>query len=171
VGLQAYHGKFVTTTQAVTVGGISVTPTAQPKGETDQRAALTAIWYPQPLGIETEWNIGRGPELSDDFRRIESKFLHGGYVQLNYRHAKQGSSIAVFPFARWNYFDGGRKFARNAPNARVNELDLGFEFAPWSEIEITPLYTHTFRRTRTGTFPYAVTRNANRFGLQVQWNY
>jgi hypothetical protein len=33
------------------------------------------------------------------------------------------------------------------------------------------MYTHTFRRTRTSAFPYGPTRNANRFGLQVQWNY
>jgi hypothetical protein len=171
LGLQAYHGKFVTATQAVSVGGQSVTPAAPGRGLTDQRAGLTAVWYPQPLGVETEWNIGRGPELSRDLRTIESRFLHGGYVQVNYRHTRQGTSRTLFPFARWNYFDGGRKFARNAPNSRVNELDLGFEFAPWSEVEITPLYTRTFRRTRTGTFPYEITRDANRFGVQVQWNY
>jgi len=171
LGLQAYHGKFVTQPQTITVGTTSITPTIPLRGVIDQRVALSAIWYPQPLGIETEWNIGRGPELSSDFRRIESTFLNGGYVQVNYLRRKQGSQTFLFPFARWNYFDGGRKFARNAPNDRINELDLGFEFAPWPEIEITPLYSRTFRRTRTGIFPYDVTKNANRVGIQVQWNY
>jgi len=161
----------VTQPQTITVGGASITPTIPLRGVIDQRVALSAIWYPQPLGIETEWNIGRGPELTSDFRRIESSFLNGGYVQVNYLYRKQGGQTFLFPFARWNYFDGGRKFARNAPNDRVNELDLGFEFAPWPEIEITPLYSRTFRRTRTGIFPYDVTKNANRVGIQVQWNY
>jgi hypothetical protein len=171
LGLQAYHGKFVTPVQAFTTGGASITPAQPSRGVIDQRVGVTAVWYPQPVGIETEWNIGRGPELSADLRTIESRFLNGGYVQLNYRRAPQGSTTLVFPFARWNYYDGGRKFARNAPNSRVNELDLGLEFAPWPELEITPLYTRTFRRTRTSTFPYEITRNANRVGFQVQWNY
>jgi len=171
LGLQAYHGKFVVTPQPITVGTTTITPTQPFRGAIDQRIGLTAIYYPQPLGIEMEWNIGRGPELSSDFRRIESQFLEGGYVQVNYRLAQQGTTRLLFPFARWDYYDGGRKFARNAPNDRVNELDLGLEFSPWPELEITPLFSYSFRRTRTGFFPYDVTRNANRVGLQVQWNY
>jgi hypothetical protein len=131
---------------------------------------LTAVWYPQPIGVELEWNVGKGPELSADFRQIESKFLHGGYAQLNFRRARPGSAT-VFPFARWNYFDGGRKFGRNAPKSLVNELDIGVEVSPWPEVEITPLFTHTFQRTRTGSFPYDLTTDANRVGFQVQWNY
>jgi hypothetical protein len=171
LGLQAYDGKFVSPTQTITVGGTSITPTQPLKGATDQRIGMTAIWYPQPLGIETEWNIGRGPTLSADFQKIEPRFLQGGYLQIDYRYTRQGSTAAFFPFARWQYFDGGRKFARNAPKERVNELDLGFEFAPWPEVEITPIYTRSFRRTATFNFPYGTTRNANRLGLQVQWNY
>ena len=50
-------------------------------------------------------------------------------------------------------------------------MDFGVEFARWAEVEITGVYTRTFRRTRTSTFPFALTRDANRLGLQVQWNY
>ena len=53
----------------------------------------------------------------------------------------------------------------------VNELDFGVEFARWAEVEITGIYTRTFRRTRTSTFPFDDTTNANRVGFQVQWNY
>jgi hypothetical protein len=170
LGLQGYHGKFVVIPQPIPVGGTTVTPVQPLRGAIDQRIGVTAVWYPQPLGIETEWNIGRGPELSADFQTIDARFLNGGYVQINYRHTRQGTTN-LFPFARWNYYDGGFKFARNAPNDRVNELDFGIEFSPWPEIEITPLYSHTFLRTRVGFFPYEITRNANRLGLQVQWNY
>jgi hypothetical protein len=53
----------------------------------------------------------------------------------------------------------------------VNEVDLGLEFARWAEVEVTGVYTRTFRRTRTSTFPFPYARDANRIGLQVQWNY
>jgi Phosphate-selective porin O and P len=170
VGVQAYHGRFVTTLQSIAPGGgASITPTQDADGELDQRVGFTAVWYPQPIGVEAEWNFGRGPELSADNTRIESESLHGGYVQVNYR--TQRSSGAWFPFTRWNYYDGARKFARNAPPTRVNEVDIGLEFAKWAEVELTGMYTHTFKRTRTGSFPYTDTLNANRVGLQLQWNY
>ncbi|MCC6988050.1 MAG: hypothetical protein IT181_03575, partial [Acidobacteria bacterium] len=59
----------------------------------------------------------------------------------------------------------------NAPGFDVNEVDAGIEFARWAEVEITGMFTHTFKRTRTSTFPFALTRDANRVGFQVQWNY
>ncbi len=150
-------------------GGASITPTQDADGALDQRIGFTAIWYPQPIGVETEWNFGRGPELSPDSTRIDSEPLNGGYVQVNYR--QQHSSGTWFPFARWNYFDGARKFARNAPPTRVNEIDFGLEFARWAEVELSGMYTHTFRRTRTGSFPYTSSLDANRVGVQLQWNY
>ena len=168
-GVQAYHGRFVSPTQAITTGGGSVTPTQDARGTLDQRVALTIVWYPQPLGLEAEWTFGRGPTLSDDSRRIDSQTLSGGYVQVNYR--KRNAFGTWFPFSRWNYFDGSRKFARNAPRNTVNEIDLGVEFAKWAEVEITTMFTRTLTRTRTGTFPYGQTRDANRVGVQVQWNY
>jgi hypothetical protein len=170
VGVQGFHGRFVTPLQAISLGGgASITPTQDADGEIDQRIGVTAVWYPQPIGAELEWNFGRGPELSSDNARIESESLHGGYVQINYR--QQHSSGTWFPFARWNYYDGARKFARNAPPTHVNEVDFGLEFAKWAEIELTGMFTHTFRRTRTGSFPYTDTLNANRVGVQLQWNY
>jgi hypothetical protein len=169
VGLQGYYGRFVSQTQAINPGAGPVTPTRPDEGVVDQRLAMTAVWYPQPFGIETEWNVGRGPELSDDFTRVESRPLQGGYVQFNYRQAKGGASL--FPFVRWHYYDGGRKFTRNAPHMKVNEVDVGLEFARWAELELTMVYTRTIERTRTSAFPYTAATNANRIGFQAQWNY
>jgi hypothetical protein len=135
----------------------------------DQRVAFTAVVYPQPLGIETEWTFGEGPQLSDDLRSIQARRLHGGYVQVNY--SLQHATGRWLPFARWQYFDGARKFARNAPVDEVNEVDIGVEFAKWAEVEVMGMYTRTLRRTRTSTFPFALTRDANRIGFQIQWNY
>jgi hypothetical protein len=169
LGVQGYHGRFVVPTQAIAIGGTSITPVQDDDGVVDERVAFTAIWYPQPIGVEAEWTVGSGPALSENLRQIESDFLQGGYLQVNYRTRNTVGSW--FPFTRWNYYDGARKFAKNAPRSHVNEVDLGLEFARWTELELTATFTHTFARTRTGSFPYVQTRGANRLGFQAQWNY
>jgi hypothetical protein len=169
LGAHAYRGQFVSPTQALTSQNVTITPARDAEGVLDERVGVTAVVYPQPLGIEAEWNIGRGPELSADLSRISATRLHGGYVQVNYRQPT--SRGAWFPFARWQYFDGARKFARNAPSFRLNELDLGVEVARWTELELVMSYTRTFERSRTGSFPYAISKGGNRLGFQVQWNY
>lgn len=169
LGVQGYHGRFVSPTQPIAADGRTITPTRPDEGLVDERVGFTAVWYPQPFGVEAEWNVGHGPELSDDLTRLESRALLGGYVQADYRHASGGSSL--FPFVRWQYYDGGRKFTRNAPSIRVNEIDVGLEFARWAELELTMVYTRTFERTRTSLFPYAASKGANRVGFQAQWNY
>ncbi len=165
LGVQGYMGKFVPTTAAIG----AITPTAPSGGIRDERVGVTAIWYPQPFGIEAEWTWGRGPQLSRDFRTFNSEALHGGYVQANYLH--KGQSGSWFPFVRWNYYDGGRKFGRNAPWDKVNEVDIGLEWSPRPELELTLMYTHTLERTNTATAPYNDVTNVNRIGFQLQWNY
>jgi hypothetical protein len=169
LGVQGYTGRFVSLTQAFSVNGTALTPTMRADGVRDERVAFTAVWYPQPIGLEAEWTVGRGPSLSSDERTVGVDSLQGGYLQVNYRAKSAAGSW--FPFTRWNFYDGARKFARNAPRDKVNELDFGVEFAHWAELELTGMFTHSFTRTRTGTYPYAQTRGADRLGLQVQWNY
>ena len=55
---------------------------------------------------------------------------------------------------------------------RVNEVDLGVEFARWAELELTAMFTHTFdahahRKLSLRCDP----KGANRLGFQAQWNY
>jgi len=169
VGIQGYNGRFVSPTQSITVGTASITPTIRPDGVRDDRVAATFVLYPQPFGIEAEWTAGHGPTLSRDSRTIDADGLQGGHVQLNYR--TRNALGTWLPFTRWNYFDGARKFARNAPREKVNELDFGVEFARWAEFELTGMFTHTFERTRTSTYPYQTSRRGNRIGIQAQWNY
>lgn len=172
LGLQGYTGRFVVDTEAVadpTGAGGTVRPTVDSNGVADERVAVTAVWYPQPFGFEAEWTVGRGPELSGDFRRIDADFLQGGYVQVNY---KAETRLGVFfPFVRWQRYDGGRKFARNAPETELEEIDVGLEWSPWKEIEVCVSYTHTFHRTNTRTAPYADAAGSDRIGIQLQWNY
>lgn len=165
LGAQAYAGHYVPTVAAIS----GVTPKFAKRGVLDERAAVTAILYPKPVGIEAEWNWGNGPQLSDNNTEIDSRYLQGGYVMLSYmEHGKSGN---WFPFARWNYFRGNRKFARNAPRDYVNEIDLGIEWAPWKEVEITLMYTHTAQRTNTNVSGFPSVTDEDRIGMQVQWNF
>ncbi|MBL8898074.1 MAG: porin [Planctomycetes bacterium] len=165
LGVQGYTGHYVSPVGAIG----TVTPTQPSKGTRDERVGVTAIWYPQPFGLEAEWNWGHGPKLRDDFSRIEKRWLQGGYVQASF--LEKGASGTWFPFVRWNFYDGGRKFARNAPDDQVSEIDLGTEWSPWPEVELTLMYTHTFVRTNTSVAPYDEARGEDRIGFQVQINF
>lgn len=169
-GIQAYHGQFRVSTSDPDGAGPLGAPVTAVDGTVDQRLGLSLTYYPQPLGFEAEWNVGRGPTLTPDFTAVNSEFLHGGYLMTYYQWDTK-SIGRLFPFARWNYYDGGRKFAANAVDEIVNEIDLGFEWSPWPYTEFVVQYTKTLERSNTRTFPYASTSNADRIGMQLQINY
>lgn len=77
----------------------------------------------------------------------------------------------LYPYTRWHYYQGGRKFGNNAPFEYVNELDFGFEYSPWTDLELSVQYTWTFDRTNTSQAPYADVQGASRIEFQAQWNY
>lgn len=167
LGVQGYVGDYVVNTAAISPAPSA--PTANAGGIDDERVAATFVLYPQPFGLEAEWNWGRGPRLSDDQTTITDEYLQGGYVQASWMWKRD--TMTVIPFTRWNVFDGGRKFARNAPRDEVNELDVGVEWSPTPEIEFTLMYTHTFWRTDTTTAPFDLAKDVDRIGFQVQFNF
>lgn len=174
LGAQAYAGDFVVSTQTLGSGASAVpAPTAKADGLDDERVALSATLYPKPIGFEAEWTWGEGPELNSTLTAVEVESLHGGYLQVN--ALIETSKGPLFPFVRWNYFDGARKFRANAPSNEINELDFGVEWAPWPELELAVMYTHTFERTNTtdtsGPAFYERTEDADRLAFQLQWNY
>ncbi len=165
LGVQGYTGDYVVTTAAIG----ATTPTVDTEGVTDERIAATFVLYPQPFGLEAEWNWGTSPQLSDNLLTIDDEYVQGGYVQASYM--MKGDSGTWTPFTRWNFFDGARKFARNAPKDEVNELDIGIEWQATPDIELTMMYTHTFWRTDTSTAPFDRATDDDRIGLQVQFNF
>jgi hypothetical protein len=186
-GLGAYAGRFKVTTAAtnsensVTIpGGTSLTNLTNninandrrdlSDGFVDRRAAATFIMYPQPWGIEAEWTTGQGPQLTDDRLSITTQSLQGGYIMVNYRH-KYGEQSEFIPYVRWNYFDGARKFATNAPKMVVNEIDLGFEWQWRKEVELQLQYTLADERSNTSTANPTVISASRRLALQLQFNY
>lgn len=168
-GIQAYTGKYVPRTREITVGDEDITPAFDEDGVNDQRMGVTAVLYPQPIGFEAEWNIGKSPELSDDYSSINDSSLTGGYFLVNSKIDTEMGTI--YPFVRWQYYDGGRKFGRNAPAVEVNEWDVGVEFLRWKEVELTGVYTFANNRTNSNDFAYNDVTSKSRFALQLQVNY
>ena len=166
VGASYYSGRYVPTT--ATIGGIN--PSFDSRGVRDSRMAINAILYPQPFGLEAEWTWGEGPQLSDDLRSINSRSLNGGFVQAVYRHVF-ANQAELIPFVRYQYFDGARKFAANAPKNNVEEVAIGMEYIPYPELEVTLMYSHGSRTNTTDVVGQYREVNADYLGIQAQINF
>lgn len=134
----------------------------------DDRVGIHAILYPNPVGVQAEWNWGTGPEFVPATGRIEERPLDGGYVQVMGK--VDDSPIGPFyPFARWQYYRGGLKTAINAARLETEELELGFEFQLDPALEITTTYGFAKRKEaderRFGQAEGQILR------IQAQWNY
>jgi hypothetical protein len=146
----------------IRTGGVSAI------GFKDNRALIHAILYPNPIGVQGEWNWGTGPEFVPATGRIEERPIDGGYIQLMAK-IDQSPVGPFYPFARWQYYRGGFKAAVNAPRLETEELELGFEFQVDPALEITATYGFASRKEaderRLGQAEGQVAR------VQVQWNY
>ncbi len=75
----------------------------------------------------------------------------------------------LFPFVKWQHFEGGQKFERNAPRNYVNDWEFGVEWQVTKEIELTAVY-HRMNRTDLANAPYDRFK-ADVLRFQLQWNY
>lgn len=134
----------------------------------DERVNVHAILYPQPFGVQAEWNWGTGPEFVPATGRIEERPLNGGYVQVIGK-IDESPLGPIYPFARWQYYRGGFKAAINAPRLETEELELGLEMQLDKALEITATYGFAKRKEaderRTGQAEGQILR------IQAQWNY
>ncbi|HSJ78008.1 MAG TPA: porin [Erythrobacter sp.] len=134
----------------------------------DNRAGVHAVLYPQPIGLQAEWNWGTGPQFDPATGQIEERPINGGYVQAMGR-VKESPLGPFYPFARWQYYRGGFKGAINAPRLETEELEMGLEFLPTPALEITATYGFASRKEaderRLGQAEGQILR------VQAQWNY
>lgn len=143
-------------------GGVS------PVAFADNRVNLHAVLYPAPFGIQAEWTWGKSPEWSPAAQALTSGRLSGGYVQAMYR-VKHSAIGPLMPYARWQTYRGGWKAATNAPRLATDEIELGIEWQPLKEVELTLAYARMKRAE-------ADERRAGRargdlLRAQVQWSY
>ncbi len=159
-GIQGYAQKYVLPSVTSGMSGA--------REQKDIRGALSAIWYPQPFGLQAEWNVGRGPEYSSEANAILTQSLSGGYVQAMYRSVINHQ--VLIPFTRYQMYDGGKKAELDARSYRVREWEIGAEWQPIPAFELVAHYTVSHRITRDGG--NALNDQAgNLLRLQVQVNY
>jgi hypothetical protein len=139
-GIQGYTGDFVLEKNQLSEG----VKTNESLNYLDQRAAASLVLYPRPFGFTAEYNIGNGPEFNKITDSIEVQKLRGGYVMLNYR--AQIKNQFLYPFMRYQFFEGGKKHERDARSYTVNELEIGVEWLPYKNFEFVMMYTISSRR-------------------------
>lgn len=176
-GIQAYSGKYVPSTGAYrAMNDSSLTPLVADDyrfGFDDERIGVSVIWYPQPLGLQAEWNWGTTPGLDLATNSILEQDLEGGYVQAMF---KIDHAFGTFmPFVKWQSFDGFSKAQTNAPESHVDDVEIGLEWLIAPELELAAVY-HLMRRNnlvtgnRAGRVDYEAF-DAEALRLQVQFNF
>lgn len=169
IGGGGYAGQFVISKDEAVNG---------PDEFWDARGNLALTIYPQPFGLQVEYNIGLGPELTDIredtsggesvFRgTVREGFLHGGYALASVKidHPVIGT---LLPYVRGILYEGGKKHETNAPRYSIRELEVGVEWQPVRMLEFTGAFV-TAERTG-GDFPYRQEQGQmGRFQLQVNY--
>ena len=163
-GLQAYTGKWAFTNELST--GVT---TADKLNTLDQRVGATFVLYPKPFGIQTEYNIGKGPRYNKFSNTVDVSDLEGGYVTLNYKLDMPNHKY-LYPFAKFQYYDGGKKFEKDSRSYVVRDYEFGIEWQPFKAFELVAEWVISDR-----TFEDSVLKNNRQQGnllrLQAQFNF
>ena len=165
IGMDAMTGRFTPTTAAYTsfdprydARGRSITRSAPApivKGDgngliSEDRVGVHAILFPQPFGLQAEWNVGKSGALNPTTNVIERQPLSGGYVQAMYKidniFQTEGTMI---PYARWQTYHGSWKGATNSPKIKTNEFEAGLEYQISKALEVTLAYAYMDRTNVT----------------------
>jgi hypothetical protein len=165
-GLQAYTGRWAFSNELST--GVT-TPNKQ--NTVDQRVGATFVLYPKPFGIQTEYNFGTGPRYDKLTNTVQATNLEGGYVTLNYKwDVNLAKHHFVYPFAKFQYYDGGKKHEKDARSYIVRDYEFGIEWQPFKAFELTAEWVIADRR-----FEDSALRNNRQQGnllrLQAQFNF
>lgn len=142
-GVQGYTGRYTVLSTPISRLGVgaplapaNVLENTGRRGVLDERIAGTFVWYPQPIGFQAEWNVGRGPALNAAQNAVEERALYGGYLQTMTKidSPRWGT---LFPYLRYTYYEGGMKAERNAPFTQVDEVESGVEWQFNKQMELT----------------------------------
>jgi phosphate-selective porin len=163
-GLQAYTGKW-----AMASTDITTAATLDKNYLTDQRVAASFIMYPKPFGIQAEYTIGKGPRYDKVKNSVDVSKLEGGYVTLNYKLDLPNHKY-LYPFAKFQYYDGGKKFEKDARSYVVRDYEIGLEWQPFKAFELVAEWVIADR-----TFEDSALKNNRQQGnllrLQAQFNF
>jgi phosphate-selective porin len=188
-GIQGYTGNYIPVSTGAYRARVAnaivnrAAPTLENRnGVKDERVALSFIMYPQPFGVQAEWNWGTTPGLDTATNTIKEQNLNGGYVQFmhqinNFKFLETNGTL--ISFAKWQYFDGANKAESNAALNNVNDWEVGVEWQIAPEVELVAYY-HKMKRTnlvsgiQTAVFPNRAdyeTFDADALRVQLQYNF
>ena len=162
-GIQAYTGKWAFTGEISP--GVKVN---DPQYVKDQRVGATFVLYPKPFGIQTEYNIGTGPRYNTVTNTVDETDLNGGYVLLNYKLDIKKQHL--YPFAKFQYYDGGKKYEKDARSYVVRDYEIGIEWQPFKAFELTAEYVIADRTFEDSALPIN-RQQGNLLRLQAQFNF
>ena len=112
----------------------------------EDRVGVHAVLFPQPFGVQTEWNWGAGTTLDVETNTIQRQGLNGGYVQAMYKFDEVfGTKGTMIPYVKWQTYDGAWKAATNAPRVQVDEVEAGVEYQINKALEVTLAYASMSR--------------------------
>ncbi|MDN3674984.1 porin [Flavobacterium branchiarum] len=163
-GIQAYTGKWAFTNE-ITAG---VPVNADRQYVKDQRVGATFVLYPKPFGIQTEYNIGKGPRYNKETNSVDVTNINGGYVLLNYK-LDLGKQL-LYPFAKFQYYDGGKKYEKDARSYVVRDYEIGVEWQPIKALELTAEYVISDRTFEDSVLPNN-RQQGNLLRIQAQFNF
>lgn len=168
-GIQAYTGKWAFNSSDISAG--VATPGLDKQYVLDQRVGATFVLYPKPFGIQTEYNIGKGPRYNSATNSVEVADLDGGYVTLNYKwDVNLAKHHFIYPFAKFQYYDGGKKFEKDARSYVVRDYELGIEWQPIKAFELVAEWVIADRTFQDSALPVN-RQQGNLLRLQAQFNF
>lgn len=162
--IQGYTGLFTIPKENLSAG----VKTNQNQTYLDQRAAASINVYPRPFGLLAEYNLGKSPGFNPATDSIEVRDLRGGFITLSYRTELNNGST-LFPFVRYQSYDGAKKHEADARMHQVREVEFGAEWSVFKNLEITLSYVISARKYQDFKTDYD---ERGRFlRIQVQANY
>lgn len=148
------------------------------KNNSEDRVGVHAVLFPQPFGLQAEWNWGAGPTLNTQTKALERGYLNGGYVQAMYKIDEVfGTKGSMMPYVKWQTYDGAWKGSTNAPRVQVDEVEAGVEYQINKALELTVAYATMSRSniaadpTSGNTSDYLKQASGDLIRTQLQVNY
>src|SRR5690606_25071422 len=138
--LQGYTGKYTIADAKLTEGVL----TNETKTYPDRRVAISSVLFPQPFGLQAEYNWGIGPEFTHNSHKITTQPLWGGYLLANYKI--QFKKQRLYPYARIQHFNGAKKHERDARHYIVKELEFGADWYLSKYVEFIAAFTLSNRK-------------------------
>lgn len=160
-GIQAFSGIY-------TLESVSSNTKTSAREFNEQRLAVTAVLYPKPFGIQAEYTVGNGPCYDPATNTITIQSLQGGYVLASFK--KELNKQTIIPFARYQYYQGGKKHELDARKYMIHELEFGAEWQLNKALELTVAYNMSDRIAEDAKKPINQ-QVGNLLRIQLQVNY